>query len=78
MCTIRAMLKNENGYKEAKLQAEIKPTALCSVIDKENLIEFSLVSVHYLYIKSNPNLSFCPVLSYELLFSHMSINKKNK
>ena len=26
----------------AKVQAGIKPTALCSVIDKENSIEFSL------------------------------------
>ena len=29
-------------YKKAKLQAGIKPTALCSAIDKENLIEFPL------------------------------------
>jgi len=29
-------------YKEAKLQAGIKPTALCSVIDKENSIESPL------------------------------------
>jgi len=28
--------------KEAKLQAGIKPTALCSAIDKENLIESPL------------------------------------
>ena len=31
--------------KEAKLQAGIKPTALCSVIDKENSMEFSLISL---------------------------------
>jgi len=41
--------------KEAKLQAGIKPTALCSAIDKENSIEFLLDSVHYLYKQSNPN-----------------------
>ena len=35
--------------KEAKLQARIKPTALCSVIDKENSMEFSLDFLHYLY-----------------------------
>jgi len=35
--------------KKAKLQARIKPTALCSVIDKENLIEFPLDFLHYLY-----------------------------
>ena len=28
--------------KKAKLQARIKPTALCSAIDKENSIEFLL------------------------------------
>jgi len=37
------------GYKEAKLQARIKPTALCSAIDKENSIEFLLDFLHYLY-----------------------------
>ena len=35
--------------KEAKLQARIKPTALHSAIDKENLIEFLLDFLHYLY-----------------------------
>jgi len=64
--------------KKAKLQARIKPTVLCSAIDKENSIEFPLDSVHYLYIKSNPNPSFYPTLPYESLFSHMSINKKRK
>jgi len=64
--------------KKAKLQARIKLTALCSVIDKENSIEFPLDSVHYLYIKSNPNPSFYPMLPYESLFSCMSIDKKRK
>jgi len=31
--------------KEAKLQAGIKPTALCSAIDKENSMEFLLISL---------------------------------
>jgi len=35
--------------KKAKLQAGIKPTALCSAIDKENSIEFLLDFLHYLY-----------------------------
>jgi len=35
--------------KKAKLQARIKPTALCSAIDKENSIEFPLYFLHYLY-----------------------------
>jgi len=35
--------------KKAKLQARIKPTALCSAIDKENSIEFLLDFLHYLY-----------------------------
>jgi len=35
--------------KKAKLQARIKPTALYSVIDKENLIESPLDFLHYLY-----------------------------
>jgi len=33
----------------AKLCAGIKPNALCSVLDKENSIEFSLDFLHYLY-----------------------------
>jgi len=39
----------EDCCKKAKLQAGIKPTALCSVIDKENSIEFPLDFLHYLY-----------------------------
>ena len=35
--------------KKAKLQARIKPTALCLAIDKENSIEFPLDFLHYLY-----------------------------
>jgi len=39
----------------AKLHARIKPTALCSVFDKENSTEFLLDLVHYIYMQSNPN-----------------------
>jgi len=35
--------------KKAKLQARIKLTALCSAIDKENSIEFSLDLLYYIY-----------------------------
>ena len=48
------------------------------MFDKKNSIEFPLDSVHYLYMKSNPNPSFCPVLPYESLSSRASINKKRK
>jgi len=41
--------RTDDYCKKAKLQAGIKPTALCSVIDKENSIEFLLDSLHYLY-----------------------------
>jgi len=55
--------------KEAKLQARIKPTALCSAIDKENSIEFPLDLVHYIYMQSNPNpvLLSCASLWVNLL-----------
>jgi len=62
----------------ATSKAGIKPTAPLSAFDKENLIEFPLDFVHYLYMKSNPNPSFYPMLSYESLSSHASINKKIK
>ena len=35
--------------KKAKLQARIKPTALCLAIDKKNSIKFLLDFLHYLY-----------------------------
>jgi len=60
----------------ANSKAGIKPTAPLSVFDKENSIEFPLDSVHYLYMKSNPNPSFYPVLLYESLSSCTSIDKK--
>ena len=63
----------------AKVQwLELSQLSLCLAFDKENLIEFPLVSVYYLYMKSNPNPSFYPVLPYESLFSHTSIDKKIK
>ena len=42
------------------------------------MIEFLLDSMHYLYMKSNPNPSFYPALPYESLSFHMSIDKKIK
>jgi len=54
----------------ANSKAGIKPTAPLLVFDKENSIEFSLDSVYYLYMKSNPNPSFCSALPYESLFSY--------
>jgi len=66
------------GIRLANSKARIKPTAPLSVFDKENSIEFLLDSVYYLYIKSNPNPSFYPVLPYESLFSRVSIDKKIK
>jgi len=44
----------------------------------DNLIEFLLDSVYYLYMKSNPNPPFYPVLPYKSLSSHAFINKKIK
>jgi len=42
----------------ANFKAGIKPTAPLSVFDKENLIEFLLDLVHYIYMQSNPNPVF--------------------
>jgi len=46
---IRELNRMLGIYKKAKLQARIKPTALCSVIDKENSIEFPLDLLCYIY-----------------------------
>jgi len=54
----------------ANSKAGIKPTAPLLAFDKENSIKFPLDSVYYLYMKSNPNPSFYPMLSYESLFSY--------
>jgi len=62
----------------ANSKAGIKPTAPLLVFDKKNLIEFPLDSVHYLYMKSNPNPSFYPMLPYESLSPCTSIDKKKK
>jgi len=43
------MTGTRGSCKKAKLQAGIKPTALCSVIDKENSIESLLDLLHYIY-----------------------------
>ena len=62
----------------ANSKAGIKPTASLSAFDKENSIEFLLDSVYYLYMKSNLNPFFYPVLPYESLSSYASIDKKKK
>jgi len=49
MCVIYMHNENHGICKKAKLQARIKPTALCSAIDKENSIEFLLDFLYYLY-----------------------------
>jgi len=49
--------------KKAKLQAGIKPTALCSVINKENLIESPLDLLHYIY---NYYCGYAPCLPQSL------------
>jgi len=67
---------SSSNVRLANSKARIKPTASLSVFDKKNSTEFSLDSVHYLYIKSNSNLFFYPALSYESLSSHASVNKK--
>jgi len=52
--------------KKAKLQARIKPTALCLVINKENLIEFLLDFLYYLY----NYYMVCALLSYAYHVTH--------
>jgi len=47
--------RRKQNVRLANSKAGIKPTAPLSAFDKENLIEFSLDSVHYLYKQSNPN-----------------------
>ena len=46
---LRELDENPGGYKKAKLQARLKPTALCLAIDKENSIKFLLDFLYYLY-----------------------------
>jgi len=41
--------QNMHLCKKAKLQARIKPTALCSAIEKENSIESPLDLLYYIY-----------------------------
>jgi len=50
--------------KEAKLQAGIKPTALCSAIDKENSIESLLDLLHYIYNYYHGYAPCLPQFSY--------------
>ena len=48
-------VESSSNVRLANSKAGIKPTAPLSAFDKENLIEFSLDSVHYLYKQNNPN-----------------------
>jgi len=48
LLTLTLIQINPQPCKKVKLQAGIKPTALCLVIDKENSIEFLLDFLHYL------------------------------
>ena len=54
------------GCKKAKLQARIKPTVLCSAIDKENSIEFLLDLLHYIY---NYYHGYAPCLPWSSCYS---------
>ena len=63
-CGYAPCLPQSSYVKLANSKAGIKPTAPLSAFDKENLIEFPLDSIHYLYKQSNPN----PVL-----LSHASL-----
>jgi len=47
--TVKKQTRMEALCKKAKLQTGIKPTALCSAIDKENSIESPLDLLHYIY-----------------------------
>jgi len=57
-------VESSSNVRLANSKAGIKPTAPLLVFDKENLIEFLLDLVHYIYMQSNPN----PVL-----LSHASL-----
>ena len=60
------LIDNTICCKKAKLQARIKPTALCSAIDKENSIEFPLDFLYYLY----NYYMVCVLLSYTYYVTH--------
>jgi len=62
---LERLVRVKNICKKAKLQAGIKPTTLCSAIDKENLIE-SLLDFATLYIQL---LSWLCTLSPTVLMS---------
>jgi len=61
-----------------QLLSRDKANCSLSAFDKENLIEFPLDSVHYLYMKSNPNPFFYSMLPYKSLSSCASIDEKRK
>jgi len=64
MICSRGNMQLRGECKKAKLQAGIKPTALCSVIDKENLIEFPLDLLYYIYNYYHSYVSCLPQFSY--------------
>jgi len=59
---------------------KLSQLSLCSAFDKENSIESSLDSVHYLYNRNNPNPVLSSVLPYESTCSRASVitNLKEK
>ena len=65
---ITSRLLSEQGHcKKAKLQARIKPTTLCLVIDKENSIKFLLdFSILLIQLLHGLCTSF-PCLSYDIM-----------
>jgi len=66
--TVKKQTRMEALCKKAKLQAGIKPTALCSAIDKENSIEspldytiytITIVAMHLVFPQSSrPSADF--------------------
>jgi len=68
---------SSSNVRLANSKARIKPTASLSAFDKENLIEFLLDSVHYLYNRSNPNPVLSPMLPYESTCSRVYVDITN-
>ena len=71
-CSISLFVRLTNS------KARIKPTASLLAFDKENLIEFLLNFLHYLYKWLTLTLYQSPALPYESLLSCASIDKKIK
>jgi len=71
-------MESSSNVRLANSKARIKPTASLSAFDKENSIEFLLDFLHYLYKWLTLTLYQSPMLPYESLLSHTSIDKKIK